>query len=271
MAGYRLANMAELRIPRAPQFDPEHARRWHDADAAESYRFRLPYPPDTFELLLRLMVDRPRTLLDLGCGTGEIARPLARSVARVDAVDFAAEMIAVGQRREGGDNPRIRWQVAKAEDAELDAPYSLITGGQSLHWMSWEVLLPRLAAALTPHGMLAVVGPIEPEPPPWAAALKQLIRRYSTAAGYVPFDMITAWQQAGLFRQLGKASTGPIAFEQPLEEYIAAFHATSTLTRAHIDARGFDAELRAAVAPHTPDGMVRLTVRSQVIWGKPLG
>jgi hypothetical protein len=119
--------------------------------------------------------------------------------------------------------------------------------------------------------MLAVLGPIEPEPPPWAAALKEIIPRYSTARRYVPFEMIPAWEGAGLFRQVGRAITGPMSFAQPLEEYLAAFHAQSTLTRAHIDARGFDAEVRAAVEPHAPDGIVRLVVRSQVLWGKPLG
>ncbi len=263
--------MSQQRVPRAPQFNAEHARRWQDADAAESYRHRLPYPPDTFDVLWALLVDGPRTVLDLGCGTGEIARVLARKVARVDAVDFAAEMVAVGKRRRGGDAENLRWQVAKAEEAELDPPYSLVTGGQSLHWMDWEILMPRLAAVLTPGGKLAVVGPTEPETPPWDGALKELIRRHSTAPSYVLFDMIAAWEEAGLFRKVGKTTSGPMAFEQPLEEYIAGFHAHSTLTRAHIDANRFDAEVRAMVAPHCRDGLVQLTVHSQVLWGRPLG
>ncbi len=258
-------------ILRAPQFNDEHARRWHDADAAECYQYRLPYPVDTFDLLVGLIVDGPRAVLDLGCGTGEIARVLAPRVARVDAVDFAAEMVAVGKRRPGGGAANIRWQVAKGEEAELEAPYSLVTGGQSLHWMNWEVLMPRLAGALTPGGMLAVVGPNEVDPlPPWDAELKTIIPRYSTAKNYVPFDMIPAWESAGLFREVGMVRTGPVAFEQTVAEYIAAFHANSTLTRAHIDAEGFDAEVRTVVAPHCPDGVVRLTVRSQVLWGKPV-
>lgn len=262
--------MTELRVPRAPQFNEEHARRWHDADAAEAYQYRLPYPPDIFDALLALIVDGPRTVLDLGCGTGEIARPLASHVARVDAVDFAAEMVAVGKRRPGGDAPNIRWQVATAEEAALEPPYSLITGGQSLHWMHWEMLMPRLAEVLTPGGMLAVVGPTEVDPlPPWDDELKAIISRYSTAKDYVPFDMIPAWEKAELFEQAGVVTTGPVAFEQTIDEYIAAFHANSTLTRAHIDADAFDADVRTQIDPHCRDGIVRLRVRSQVLWGKP--
>lgn len=262
--------MSEPRVTRAPQFNEEHARRWHDADAAEAYQYRLPYPPDTFDVLLGLIVDGPGAVLDLGCGTGEIARPLAPRVARVDAVDFAAEMVAVGKRRPGGDALNIRWQVAKAEEAALEPPYSLITGGKSLHWMNWEVLMPRLARALTPGGLLALAGPEEIEPLPWADPLKTIIARYTTAPDYVPFDMIPAWEGAGLFRQEGVVATGPLAFEQTVDEYIAAFHANSTLTRAHIDADGFDAEVRTLVAPHCPGGMIRFVIRSQVLWGKPL-
>ena len=42
------------------------------------------------------------------------------------------------------------------ETAPLDPPYALVTAGESLHWMAWEVVLPRFAAALVPGGLLAI-------------------------------------------------------------------------------------------------------------------
>ena len=41
-------------------------------------------------------------VLDAGCGPGDLARPLAPLVGRVDAVDLSPRMIAEGRSREGG-------------------------------------------------------------------------------------------------------------------------------------------------------------------------
>ncbi|MBV9278962.1 MAG: class I SAM-dependent methyltransferase, partial [Chloroflexi bacterium] len=54
----------------------------------------------------------PRVVLDAGCGTGDVARPLAPLVDRVDAVDISAGMIERGRRLPGGENPAITWICA---------------------------------------------------------------------------------------------------------------------------------------------------------------
>src|SRR5439155_17899141 len=104
----------------------------------EAYRSRPPYPDELFEILAGLISDEPRVVLDAGCGTGEIARPLLGRVDRVDAVDFSPAMIERGRRSPGGDHPNLRWIVGRAEDVPLAPPYALITAGASLHWMDWE-------------------------------------------------------------------------------------------------------------------------------------
>ena len=40
------------------------------------------------------------------------------------------------------------------ETAPLDPPYVLAVAGESLHWMEWSVVLPRLAEALEPGALL---------------------------------------------------------------------------------------------------------------------
>jgi hypothetical protein len=105
---------------------------------------------------------------------------------------------------------------------------------------------------------------------PWNDRLREIIVRHSTAKDYVPFDMIPAWENAGLFSQRGELETAPLPFEQPIEEFISAFHAMSTLTRAHIDSQAFDAEVRCLMRSLCPDGRVRRLIRGHVIWGKPL-
>lgn len=242
-----------------------HALRWQDTDAAENYRFRAPYPSETFDVLVSLIGDGPRAVLDVGCGTGNIARFLAPHVERVDAVDISEEMIAAGRALPGGDAPNIDWQRARAEEAILRPPYGLVVGGESLHWIDSATALPRFASALATGGKLAVARVVEPGNKPWDAAVKDVIIRHST--GYAPFDMIGEWQAAGLFRKRGEHETAPVLFEQPVDDYIAAFHAMSSLTAAHIDAATFDREIREIMQPHCPDGIVRRPIRGHLTWG----
>ncbi|MGH2354849.1 MAG: class I SAM-dependent methyltransferase, partial [Chloroflexota bacterium] len=154
---------------------------------AVSYRHRLPYPPTVFDVLVGLITEQPRAVLDIGCGTGNIARPLAPRVERVDAVDLSAAMIAEGKRLPGGDHPRLTWIVGRAEDAPLHPPYALVTAGGSLHWMDWDVVLPRLHDLLTSGGMLALLGVSrESQGSSWERELDDLIWRYRTSERWSP-------------------------------------------------------------------------------------
>lgn len=258
------------RIPIPPQFTAAHAGRWRDRDAARSYRNRPPYPAETFDLLDSLIAGEARVVLDIGCGSGAIARPLASRVDRVDAIDLAAEMVEEGRRLPGGDAANLRWSVGAAEEAPLDPPYGLVVGGQSLHWMAWHVVLPRFAGALTPRGVLAVVTVEEARPLPWREPLQEIVRRHSTAKDYVPFDMLPMWESAGLFRCAGRRLTAPVEHRQSIEDFIDSHHAMSSLTRAHIDAAAFDAEVRALMRRHCPSGTVARPIRGVVDWGHPL-
>lgn len=57
-----------------------------------------------------------------------------------------------------------------------------------------------------------------------------------------------------------------------MAHYIEAFHARNGLARERMgaDAAPFDAALAAILAPHCPDGLVRLQVGAGLIWGEPL-
>lgn len=252
-----------------PQFNEIHASRWRDHDAARSYKSRPPYPDETFDALERLIIDAPRVVLDVGCGTGKIARPLAPRVDRIDAIDLAVEMLAEARLLPGGDGPNISWRAGRAEDAPLDPPYALAVGGESLHWMDHHVLLPRLARALTPNGVLAVASVDDTAPAPWRGGLLEIVKRHSTAKNYVPFDMLRVWEEAGVYTPRGEHLTAPIAFTQTVEDFIDAHHAMSTLTRAHTDAEAFDAEMRALLEPHYPDGVMTRDIRGRIAWGRP--
>ncbi len=55
----------------------------------EAYRYRPPYPAEVFDILAGLVHGESRRVLDVGCGTGYIARNFVERVERLDAVDFS--------------------------------------------------------------------------------------------------------------------------------------------------------------------------------------
>ncbi len=87
---------AHLRKPR--HLGPDYGAQWQAPGMAAAYAHRPPYADETFAVLKDLLRDdAPHDVLDVGCGTGDLARPLATCVTRVDAVDASAAMIAAGK------------------------------------------------------------------------------------------------------------------------------------------------------------------------------
>src|SRR5437667_4994755 len=164
--------------PRPEHLGIEHAARFRDQSVVDAYHFRPPYPEETFDILVSLLSDESRAVLDVGSGCGDIARRLVDRVERVDAVDFSLPMIEKGKTLPKGNHPRLRWIYGRAEEAPLDPPYALITAGQSIHWMDWDVVLPRFRTALTPHGSVVLVS-IEGNLP-WDDEILPIIKCYST-------------------------------------------------------------------------------------------
>jgi ubiquinone/menaquinone biosynthesis C-methylase UbiE len=250
----------------------QYAVRFQHQSVVDRYHLRPTYPPQTFELLNDLIVDEPRAVLDVGSGTGNVARPLAAYVERVDAVDLSLPMLERAGTLPGGDSPRIRWLHGRAEDVELEPPYALVTAGESLHWMEWGVILPRFARLLTLHGVLAIVHILD-QPVPWREGYHQIEQRFTTNPGYVPIDMIAELEKHRLFQQLGERQTAPVSVRQTVEDYIAAQHGRSNLSLESMTAEQatqFDIEMQALLLPFAQDGLLTLNVVSEITWGKPL-
>jgi ubiquinone/menaquinone biosynthesis C-methylase UbiE len=257
--------------PRPKYLRTEYASRFKDQSVVDVYHHRPPYPGELFDILVGLITDEPRTVLDVGSGSGDIARRLIPLVERVDAVDFSQPMIEKGRLLPDGDSPRLHWIYGRAEDVPLYPPYALITAGQSLHWMEWDIVLPRFHQVLTANGYLAIVNS-EVAPLPWVDDLGELIKRYSTNRDYQPFDLLKELELRGLFQLQGEKQTTPVPFVQSLENYVESFHSMSSLSRAAMTADAvtdFDNELRSLVSRSSPKEEVELQIIGTVAWGRP--
>ncbi|MFN8498562.1 MAG: class I SAM-dependent methyltransferase [Anaerolineae bacterium] len=250
----------------------EHARAFQDPTVADAYQYRPRYPHSVVKFLSSLVRDTPRRILDAGCGTGFLSRRLVQIADGVDAVDFSAAMIERGRRLPNGAHPSLRWIVGRMEDVAVSGPYALITCADSLHWMTWDVVLPRFARLLAPNGVLAILE-ISEMPTPWHDGLREIIRAFSTNQNYQPVDLGAELARRGLFAGDGRRRLGPTPFTQPLEAYIESFHGRAAFSRARMapaDASAFDQAVRDIVAPHIGE-TVTLQVFTDVIWGKPVG
>lgn len=259
-------------ISRPESHGERFVAHFQDQSVVDRYHLRPAYPPEIFALLNELIVDEPRVVLDVGCGTGNIARPLAQYVEHIDAVDRSFPMLARASTLPGGDSPKIRWLHGLAEDVELQPPYALITGGESVHWMDWGVVLPRFARLLTPHGVLAILH-ITDYPVPWREGYRQIARRFTNNPTYVPMDMIVEWEKYQLFQKLGERKTAPVSMTQTVEDYIAAQHARSNLSLDSMTAEQaaqFHSEMQALLTPFAQDGLLTFTIVAGITWGKPL-
>ncbi|MFL5801884.1 MAG: class I SAM-dependent methyltransferase [Roseiflexaceae bacterium] len=257
-------------LPKPEWFGEEYASAFQERGVALAYQHRPPYPHTAIAILAGLMTDTPRRALDVGCGTGFIARHLAELADHVDALDVSQAMIDEGRRLPNGDHPRLSWIVGRAEDAPLSPPYALITAGESLHWLDWEIALPRFARLLAPNGWLAIVQSAQ-LPVAWDAELLPIIQRYSIFKKYQSVDIVAELEQRGLFRKYGGVCTESVAFRQSIDEYIESFHGRASLTRERLAtaAAAFDAEIRRLVARFSPQ-IVELQMAADITWGKPL-
>jgi SAM-dependent methyltransferase len=256
---------------------PAHLNPWNAAafaleDVVASYPLRLPYPAELVPFLLGLRAPGRNRVLELGCGTGEIARALAPHVERVDAVDVSPAMLARAKTLPGGTHPALRWIEGAAETVTLAGPYALAVAADAIHWMDWDLVLPRVARALSPAASLVLVSKTLVPAPPWQASLSAVIARYSVIRDFEPFgldDVASGLAARGLFRQGGAIDLEPTVYEQPVEDYISALHSTAGMPRERMGAMStpFDREVRALVEPHAVDGRLRLGAAARVIWG----
>jgi SAM-dependent methyltransferase len=119
---------------------------------AQQYRrFRPHYPSDLFAYLASVTPEL-ECAWDCGTGNGQAAVGLADYFQQVIATDISAQQI-----RLAFVNPKVRYQVAEAEDCGLPAAsVNLVTVGEALHWFDLGRFGHEVARVLRPGGKLAV-------------------------------------------------------------------------------------------------------------------
>lgn len=113
------------------------------------------------ELLARIALPEPRTVVDLGCGAGNVTRLLAERWpgAAIAGVDSSEEMLAKA-RAAKADLSQVSFHSADIGSWSPSSQVDLVYSNAALHWLpDHATLFPRIARAVAPRGVLAVQMP----------------------------------------------------------------------------------------------------------------
>jgi len=118
-------------------------------------RARPDYPQDALDWLVAELDLRPgRAVVDLAAGTGKLTGPLARTGARVIAVEPSPEMLA----RLRQSLPGVEAHEGTAQQIPLaDGVADAVCVAQAFHWFATEEALAEIRRVLAPGGRLALV------------------------------------------------------------------------------------------------------------------
>ena len=244
-----------------------------DEDVVRAYGRRAPYPSALIERLVALAPRRGRAL-DLGCGPGKLAIPLAETFGEVVAVDPSAPMIAAARAADTGRHRNIRWMQAFAEDADIGDGFELAVAGAAIHWMDHAVLFPRLVAALAPSAPIAIVDGDGPAEAPWFDAYEAVVVDWVERLGgrYNSPEFVAAARAHEAWIDIRGREEFLTPCEMRLDDLIEGEHSRATWSRSRMGAEraaAFDADLRAALQPHARDGIVGFRSRTRLLWGRP--
>ena len=83
------------------------------------------------EIVKLLNPRKDETILDIGCGTGDLTRKISELCGKVTGIDNSQEMIQSAQKK----HPEISFIHADAKDYQLNVKFDAIFSNAVLHWI----------------------------------------------------------------------------------------------------------------------------------------
>jgi SAM-dependent methyltransferase len=240
-------------------------------------RYRLPYPEAmTTDLIRRSRASGHGRLLDLACGTGQLAFPLRPWFTGVWAVDREPDMVeAVRRKAAAAGAGEVRAAVSDAERLDAEPGYfELVVIGNAFHRLDRDLTAARVLRWLSPGGCLALCWSSSPWAggEDWQRALSAVVDRWRAALGAghrVPAGWDAARQRrpdARVLSEAGFEAAGRYEFTAghrwSLPELAGHVRSTSVLPPAVLGghAAAFDADLAASLGPYGDGGVFTETV-----------
>jgi trans-aconitate methyltransferase len=232
-------------------------------DVPDFYQhYRRGYPPETITAIAEQFSLTPNDIaIDLGCGTGQLTRPLAAKARTVIGIDPEPDMLARA-RHEGGTN--ITWMLGADTDIPTlttllgEKTVSTVTIGQALHWMDHDTLFRALHPLLRPGGGVAVLTngtPLWLHNTPWSQALRACVENWLGHKTTLTCGSDTETQQryADSLHAAGytvHTNTVDYSDELTADQIIGSIYSATSVDASQRP--GLAAQIHRALEPHAP-------------------
>ena len=237
---------------------------------------RAGFPPHLVVRLQALGVATPgQAVLDLGTGTGTLARQFAQLGAVVTGLDPAAAMLDQARAQDEDADVRVDYRVGRAEATGLPAAtFDAVTAGQCWHWFDRAAAAAEVARLLKPGGRVAICHfDWLPLPGNVVAATEALILKHNPSWALAGVDGThPAWfaDLAGAgFTDLESFSFDvavPYSHADWCGRIRASAGVAASLTPERVEA--FDAEHAALLAQRFPDDPLDVPHRAWALVGR---
>jgi len=155
---------------------------------------------DDRDFYLKLAGTKPIRILEIGAGTGLVARAMAQAGHDVTAIDPAIAMLDVGKRSPFGD--RIRWLPGTAQDFAVEERFDLIfMTGHAFQVLLDDIDISQSLANIRRHLKPGGIFAFESRNPalPWETIFEGA-ETLETDAGPVPVEWRVLWRRGELVR-----------------------------------------------------------------------
>ena len=243
--------------------------------------YRKPYPAKLFDLVRSSFnLDGSGELLDVGCGTGQIAVPMSGNFARILGVDISTEMINNARNHALATGiSNVEFSVMSAEQiGSISGPYDLVTFGSALHWMDIAQTLKLATGLLRPIGGVALLDmrSIWGGSTDWEQAVVQVVQKWigtERKAGSSTFQASTnskvSYEDALETAGLDVFDSGSIetSYMVDIPFIIGHLYTTSYCNKKLLgsEAPRFEQELALALEEIRPDGQFEWTPSANYI------
>lgn len=143
-----------------PDAESKRSGASFDTVAADYDRYRRGYPPEVIDCIRdEARIGPGSRVLEIGCGTGQMTRPLLQAGALVTAVEVGPALARIA-RANLADFPTVGIEVAAFEHWPLpDERFDAVVSATAFHWVDRATRAEKAAEALRTAGCLALVYP----------------------------------------------------------------------------------------------------------------
>jgi len=128
------------------------------ATSEDYVRHRAGFPDSLYDRLAAYGIGEPgQSIVDLGTGTGSLARGFARRGCHVIAIDISEAMVQAARQLNAAAGVNVNYRVARAEKTGLpSSTFDVVTAGQSWYWFDHPLAETEVARILKRDGVLVI-------------------------------------------------------------------------------------------------------------------